>query len=379
MQLSLRSLLALLALLSLATCGGAPAADSGAQRYSKAALAESLAESSTDPGLVLGEFELAPDPVVDGDTIKVQGLDGSLRLLAIDSEETFKGKKHLRAAESDFDAYLKDLRGTRLRPAKAQTPMGEEAKEWAKRFFDGVTTVRLERDHPKEIRGRFNRYLVYVFVEKNGRWVNYNVEHVRAGMSPYFTKYSYSRRFHDQFVAAEREARAAKRGIWNPESKSNKDYDERKEWWDARAEFIKAFEAKAEGRDDYIVVTHWDAMKRLEKFIDQEVTVLGLVGDIRWNGAGKGPTRVLLSRKLFNDLAVIFWDREVFARSGVDTHKGEFVAITGIVQVYENKYRKRRELQLVVETPSQVVRSPVPGIPLGVTPEDTKASLEESQ
>jgi endonuclease YncB( thermonuclease family) len=373
----LRLPIALAALLfGLAACGaggnGEPAA---APRYSKAKLARALEAPETPAGLVLGEFELAPRAVIDGDTIKVLGLDGSLRLLAIDSEETFKSEENRRAADADFDSYLAELRGDRLRPPKAETPMGEEATRWAQQFFDGVRRVRLERDHPKEIRGRFNRHLAYVFVEKNGKWFNYNLEHVRAGMSPYFTKYSYSRRFHDQFVAAEREARAARRGIWDPAAKANKDYDERKAWWDARADFIKEFEERGAGKDDHIVLTHWDSKQKLEKFIDQEVTVLGQVGSIR--RGERGPTRVLLSRRMFDDLTVIFWDREVFEASGIEGHKGEFVAVEGIVQIYENKYRKRRELQVVVHTPSQVVRSRVPGIPLGVAAEPSKASLEE--
>jgi endonuclease YncB( thermonuclease family) len=357
-------------------CGSSNGAEpEGPQRYSKKKLQTSLSKVET-PGLVLGEFEIQARGVVDGDTIKVIGLPSTLRLLAIDSEETFKNERYRRLAETDFDAYLKELRGTRLRPAKAQTPMGEEAKRWAERFFDGIRTVRLERDHPKEIKGRYNRYLTYVFVEKNGKWVNYNVEHVRAGMSPYFAKYSYSRRFHDEFVQAQKEARAAQRGIWNPEARANKDYDERLEWWYARADFIREFENKAKDRDDYVILTHWDSTKQLEKFVDREVTVLGLVGAV-YEPRSRGPYRVQLSRKMFNDLSVIIWDKEVFEASGVKSHKGEFIAVTGLVQVYENKNRGRRELQVVVETPSQIVRSRVPGIPLGVAHEEVapEASL----
>ena len=42
------------------------------------------------PGLVIGEFTLDDHAVVDGDTIRVAGLRTTLRLLAIDTEETFK-------------------------------------------------------------------------------------------------------------------------------------------------------------------------------------------------------------------------------------------------------------------------------------------------
>ena len=106
---------------------------------------------------------------------------------------------------------------------------------WAKKWFEGVGKVRIERDDPAEIRDRYNRYLAYVLAKKNGVWVNYNVECVRAGMAPYFTKYGYSRRFHKEFVAALAEAKAAHRGIWAPGAMAAPDYPEREAWWNARA------------------------------------------------------------------------------------------------------------------------------------------------
>ena len=41
------------------------------------------------------------------------------------------------------------------------TPLGEDAKTWAQGFFDGVSSVKLERDHPGEIRDYYGRYLAY--------------------------------------------------------------------------------------------------------------------------------------------------------------------------------------------------------------------------
>ena len=73
----------------------------------------------------------------------------------------------------------------------------------AEAWFKDVDVVRLERDDAQEIRDRYDRYLAYVFAKKHGTWTNYNVEAVRAGMSPYFPKYGTSRRFHAEFVAAE--------------------------------------------------------------------------------------------------------------------------------------------------------------------------------
>ncbi len=347
--------LVLAALAVTASC----TASAQSRRYSRKAAQERL-QSVDTPGLVIGEFALAGKPVLDGDTIRVQGLDATMRLLALDAEESVKSRKAEIEIESDFEGYLREKRGDSRHPVKAATPMGEAAKHFAIEFFQGVSTVRLERDHPKEIRDRFNRYLAYVFVDKGGRWVNYNVECVRAGMSPYFTKYSYSRRFHEEFVAAEAEARAAKRGIWAPDAQGYRDYAERKVWWDARAEFIKRFEAEAAGKDDHVVLTHWDARERLGAKQGRLVTVLGLVSSA--SPGDRGPARVMLSRKLFDDIAVVFFDKDVFAASGVARYVGEFIKVSGVVSEYENRRTGRKQLQLIVSLPSQVVGSKVPGL-----------------
>jgi endonuclease YncB( thermonuclease family) len=357
MRMIVERRLALVLALAVGAAGCAESAQ--ARRYSRKQAQVSLTRLEA-PGLVLGEFDLAGKPVLDGDTIRVKGLDATLRLLALDAEETIKDKYSAREMAGDFERYLKDKRGDSKNPVKAATPLGEEAKRFAVRFFEGVDKVRLERDHPKEIRDSYDRYLTYVFVARGGAWVNYNVECVRAGMSPYFTKYSFSRRFHREFVAAEAEAKAAKRGIWAPGALSYRDYDERKPWWDARAEFLKRAEQDGAGRDDFIVLTHWDSLARLEAKKGQEVTVVGLVGSVSLGE--KGPSRVTLSRRRFSDLAVVFFDKDVFAASGIARHAGEFVQVTGVVNEYQNKYNKRRQLQLIVSLPSQVVGSKVPGL-----------------
>jgi endonuclease YncB( thermonuclease family) len=334
-------------------------ADGQARRYSRERVQQSL-ERLEAPGLLIGEFALAGSPVLDGDTIRVEGLDSSLRLVALDTEETIKDEDSRRRVEGDWPAYLEQKRGSSRRPTKPATPMGEEAKKFARGFFADVARVRLERDHPKEIRDRYDRYLAYVFVRKDGRWLNYNVEAVRAGMSPYFTKYSFSRRFHGQFVAAEREARAARRGIWNPASRSYRDYEERKTWWNARARFIRAFEQDARGRDDFIVLTHWDSLARLERHRGREVTVLATISRIV--RGDRGPSRAILSRSRSSDVALVFFDKDVFASSGIARYEGEFVRVSGVVSEFTSRHRRRRQLQLLVNLPSQVVVSDVPGI-----------------
>lgn len=351
----MRVVIALLALLAL-SCGGNDKAFGGPtpeKRYDRTKLNKSLA-TVEKPGLVIGEFNLARHAVVDGDTIKVDGLDASLRLLGIDTEEKFYRKEDKRLFDMGWEYYLKTKRGDSVKPVKLATPMGIEATKFAKRWFDGVKVVRLERDHPNDMRGRYGRYLTYVFAEKDGKWVNYNVEAVRAGMTPYFMKYGYSRRFHDELVAAQQEARDAKRGIWDPEKQHNPDYDERLEWWTIRANFIQKFEQDAEGRDDFIVLGHFDSVKRLEDHLGKPVEILATIGDIRRSNKQKTPTRVMLSRRLHSDFPLIYFDKDVYVSSKVSRWKGEFVRATGTVNKYYNKYTKKTTLQIIVDLPGQV-------------------------
>jgi len=331
----------------------------GGERYTRKQAQKSLRKLET-PGIIVGEFKVSK--VVDGDTIRVDGLDNSLRLLGMDTEETFKGEANRRAVETDWNAYLAEKKG-KPRPGRIETPMGEIAKAWAKKFFAGVTTVRIERDHPGEIRDRFNRYLAYAIALKDGKWVNFNVEAVRAGMSPYFTKYGYSRRYHNEFVAAQDEARNNKLGIWSPDPKLMKypDYPERFAWWEARAAFLEAFRNEAKDKPNYIDLTHWDAMKRLEEYVGKEVKVIGVVAEVRY--AERGPSRALLSYRMFHDFPLVFFDRDVLAQSGLVEWKGEFIIVTGIVTDYTNKKSGKKQLQISVDRASQIRLSKVPGLP----------------
>lgn len=347
---------ALVAVLVVAGAAATACTPVGGDRYTRKQAQKSL-QKLESPGLVIGEFMLTK--VVDGDTVRVDGLDSSLRLLGMDTEETFKSEQDRRDVETNWTAYVEAKRG-KPRPGRIATPMGEVAKTWGKKFFDGSVRVRLERDHPAEIRDRFNRYLAYVFVEKNGTWQNYNVEAVRAGMSPYFTKYGFSRRFHDDFMAAEAEAKAARRGIWADGVMKYPDYKERQAWWWPRAEFIARFRTDGEGKPNYVDITHWDAMQRLESFVGKEVHVLGTVGEVRIGE--RGPARVMLSRRMFNDFPLVFFDRDVLGTSGAMQWKGEFIWVTGVPTVYENRHTKKKQIQIQIDRASQIRLSQVPGL-----------------
>jgi endonuclease YncB( thermonuclease family) len=343
----------LVLVLAIAACSQS----SGGKRYDRKQAQKSLGKLE-QPGLVVGEFKITS--IVDGDTIHVNGLDSSLRLLGIDTEESYHNEEDRRCVEAGWEQCLKKKRGSSSRPVKMSTPLGDQAKTWAQKFFDGVTVVRIERDHPAEIRDRYNRYLAYVFAQKAGVWVNYNVEACRAGMAPYFDKYGRSRRFHDEFKKAEVEAKAAKRGIWATGVMSYPDYPEREAWWNARGDFVEEFRQAAVDKPNYIDITHWDSLEQLEKLAGKEVVMLGTVGDVRIGE--KGPSTVTLSRRLGSDFPLIFFDRDVMGTSGIEAWKGEFVVVTGIPSFYENKHTHKKQLQIQVDHPTQIKLSKVPGL-----------------
>jgi hypothetical protein len=190
--------------------------------------------------------------------------------------------------------------------------------------------------------------------------VNYNLEAVRAGMAPYYTKYGHSRRFHKEFQAAMAEAQAAKRGIWAPGVKGYPDYKQRFEWWEPRSSFIDEFRTASEGKDNFVDITHWDAMQKLEANVGKEVQVLGTIGDVKIGD--KGPARALLARRLFGDFPLVFFDREVLANSGVEQWKNELVWVTGVPTFYENKRTHAKQLQIPIDHASQIRLSSVPGL-----------------
>ncbi|MFN7678905.1 MAG: hypothetical protein ACK5QW_09990, partial [Cyanobacteriota bacterium] len=70
--------------------------------------------------LELGEYPIdGASSVLDGDTIRVKGLPASLRLLGIDTEETFKKDKERAAFAAGWEDYKKKMRGSSPRPGGA--------------------------------------------------------------------------------------------------------------------------------------------------------------------------------------------------------------------------------------------------------------------
>jgi micrococcal nuclease len=124
--------------------------------------------------------------VVDGDTIviKYNGKYEKVRLLCVNTPES---------VHSD---------------AKQNVPMGKVASKYTQKRLTGKD-VNLEFEIDR-LRGNLGRLLAYVFVDGQ----NLNLDLVRQGLSPYYTKYGKSQKYDSEFCAAEKQARKEKLNIW---------------------------------------------------------------------------------------------------------------------------------------------------------------------
>lgn len=118
--------------------------------------------------------------VIDGDTITVSGV-GVVRLLGVDAPEKTGGYRD-------------------------SEPFGDAATKYMRGLLEGQD-VRLEYDGARK--DQYNRTLAYVWL-KDGRLAN--LEIIRAGYAETYRRFEY--RMKGDFFAAERDAKAARRGMW---------------------------------------------------------------------------------------------------------------------------------------------------------------------
>lgn len=125
--------------------------------------------------------------VVDGDTlvVRVQGRDEKLRLIGVNTPET-------------------------VDPRRPVQCFGREASRRLGELVPAGTGVRLERD--AELRDRYGRLLAYVYRASDGLWLNRSLVADGYGntmsIAPNVT-------YEGELLRAEREARAAGRGLWS--------------------------------------------------------------------------------------------------------------------------------------------------------------------
>ena len=124
--------------------------------------------------------------VVDGDTIVIRynGKYEKVRLLCVNTPESVHPDK------------------------KQNIPMGKVASKYTEKKLTGKD-VNLEFEI-KKLRGNYGRLLAYVFVDGQ----NFNMDLVRQGLSPYYTKYGKSEKYDAGFRTAEKQARKEKLNIW---------------------------------------------------------------------------------------------------------------------------------------------------------------------
>jgi micrococcal nuclease len=311
-----------------------------------------------DPRLLLGSYPLSRDlpPVVDGDTIRVEGLRPSLRLIGIDTEETFKDRGNLALARKDWQEYLRVVNAGHPpdRPPKYGTPMGEAAKVFATTFFEGVDEVRLEYDDPERTKGYYGRHLVHILAHKDGRLVNYNVEAVRHGYSPYFVKYGRSARYHEAFTRAEAEARKASRGVWGspPQHACYPDYPQRLAWWAERDRDQQHANTLRRTTKDFYVLGIDKDWKELTRRVGHRVTVAGTVSGQRQAG---DRLIVYLGHQRGMDFAIV-GPKATLTHHRLTREPGNLLLVTGEISLYKDRPQFLLETVTVERVGSQTKR-----------------------
>jgi endonuclease YncB( thermonuclease family) len=303
-----------------------------------------------DSNYIIGEYRITK--VTDGDTFKFEGLDKSTRLLGIDTEETFKDSQ---AQQKSFDLMsiwpeeyfrIQAEKKTNF-PIKPESPFGFETWEWTKDFTEDAVTVRLEKEDTVRITDSYGRYLVYVILEFEDREVNYNIESVRQGYSPYYNKYGNSKRFHEEFQEAQNYARQKRLGIWGTDAKCYPDYEARLIWWNKRAEQIEEYERQYARSENSFNLMNDGEYERLKNFIDKDVLVFINITEIITD---KNPSIIRTNVKRGVDFDIVFFDeyRKILDEYDTEILKEFFLFATGKLTIYRDRY------QIVVESPNQI-------------------------
>lgn len=228
-----------------------------------------LALADWNPGVPEELFEVVR--VVDGDTIHIQrqGEVQKLRLLSVDTEEKLTG----RASSGG---------------SKPETVYGQASADWAVRFFDELsegdepTRVGLLFPDGVERRDVYGRVLCHVVLPDG---TDFNLLLVALGRSPYFNKYGNSLICHAAFRAAQKRARAASLGVWDPETNAavgdapavRRPYDQLLPWWEARARAVDAYRAAA---DTDAAVGDAEVPDSMAKLLTKDVDRVRIFGSV---------------------------------------------------------------------------------------------------
>lgn len=283
------------------------------------------------------------DGIVDGDTLRAVGFGQSIRLLCIDTEETLEGED-LEAATRDWVAYQEEKSAESEGPANYGTFLGNEATEFAREFFEEYDEIFVEYQSPKNTRGFYGRHLGYVWVQdgEDGPWKNYSVEAVRAGMSPYFTSFGWCDKYHDEFEAAQNEAREAQRGIWAPDAKGYDDYEERLQRWNRRARQVGLFRTHFADKPNTVELGTDTAMSSLRLKVGERVIVFGALDR---HAPRARPPKLHLYHRHRDDFVVVVDEGLSFDQFGVDFVPNQFLYVEGQVEMYRGNPQLRVDMR----------------------------------
>lgn len=298
---------------------------------------------------VIGEFTV--QKILDGDTFRFEGLDKSTRLMGIDTEETWKDAEaemkvnDIASHWSEVYASQKDSSG---KPAKVDSPFGYYTWQWTKELFKDVVKVRLEVDDYKRVIDMFNRYLVYIIgIKADGTEFNYNLECVKQGYSPYFSKYGYVARFDKEFKAAQEYAQKNKLGIWSGKELCYPDYPERLEWWNKRADQIKKFETTYAGKPGYYNMMDISDYKKMSAHIGDSITVFGNISRVVTDN---NPRIAKIEINDDDTIDLVFFKKhfDLIDELKLNNPKGYFIYVKGQLTEYKGKK------QIIIDDKSQI-------------------------
>ncbi|MDH3592743.1 MAG: thermonuclease family protein [Planctomycetota bacterium] len=327
-------------------------------------------EPPTDP-LRIGVHKLRADGIVDGDTLRVDGLKRSLRVLHIDTEEVPHSKTpqdDVAVMRSDFAAYAKTMQGSRLRPLKYPTPAGEAASAYAKKILPRGATLLLERDSEgAPTKGSYGRTICHVWVvPKDGEshaWL-FAERMIRAGHSPYYMKYGRSSRFDDRFRDAQAEAQKHKRGIWSDEGGHYPDYEQRLAWWERRATALAWYAEQQRKGKAPIQAGSKNAIRKLSRRVGngKRVAVFGLIDDkdAKWiTRHGRGAT-LRIGGERYIEIEIV--GTKLARELDLDRLCGEMVLVEGLLDREGNRLNEKlRYMRIPVTDAKQIRRIPAPG------------------
>jgi micrococcal nuclease len=149
--------------------------------------------------------------VVDGDTIVINyhGKSEKISLLCVNTPESVHPDK------------------------KQNVVMGKTASDYTK---EKLTGKYINLEFEGQTRGQHGPLLAYVFVDDR----NFNLELVRKGLSPYYTKYGFSQRYDKKFREVERYARDHRLNIWGDPELTQKYLRLKSKWGQHKSQISSA-------------------------------------------------------------------------------------------------------------------------------------------